>query len=154
MFKRVIFFEQTIHEDLKNYKCNLSNEKEIVKKHGVLTYGIDHVMFHEKYIFCFQDKWRETKSGLSDINHFLTAVSNFVVFYNGIIIVFYLTKIPISSFGMCSFNNSKNNNCIYDYHCINSNDVDIILSNLHYILHSKYHCFKYDYDSSVIMLES
>ena len=143
-------FEDKVHELISQTNNQVLREKEIIKKYGILSYGIDHLIYTSEYIICIQDKWRETKSSLHDINHFLKSVEKVSEAENKRCIGIYMTKVPVTKGGLEAFDseNKKQSNLFVSFH---DEDMDKILKKLSELLYLN-HIYFYESDGSIIML--
>lgn len=144
------FFENRIHDLISKTNYEVLREKDIVKKYGILCHGIDHLIYTSEYIICIQDKWRDTKSSLQDINHFLKSVEKISEAEYKRCVGIYLTKIPITKGGLEAFanENSKQFNLFLSLH---NENMDIIFDKLTELFYSN-NIFFYNNDGSTIMM--
>lgn len=144
-------FEDDVHELISQSNYQVLREKEIVNKYSVLSYGIDHLIYLPNLIICIQDKWRDTKPSLSDINHFIKSLENIHIKENYIkCIGIYLSKSPITKYGLeaFEFENNKGNNYFLSIH---EESMEIILNKLTVLFYQN-DIFFYEPDGSTIML--
>jgi len=144
-------FEDQVHELISQTYYPILREKEIIKKYGILCYGIDHLVYSVEYLICIQDKWRDTKSSLNDINHFLKSVEKVSEAENKRCIGIYLTKVPITKGGLEALKNenTKQTNLFLS---INNEDMNLLLKKLSELFYSNQIYF-YEPDGTTIMLD-
>lgn len=144
-------FEDRVHQLITQTNYQVLREKDIVNKYSSLSYGIDHLMYLPEYIICIQDKWKDTKSSLPDINHFIKGVENVCIRENyKKCIGIYLTKVPITKGGLEAFDfeNKKGTNYFIS---IYEEDMEMALHKLTKLFYDHY-IFFYEPDGSAIML--
>ena len=143
-------FEDKVHELISQCNYQVIREKEIVNKYSVLSNGIDHIVYLSDYIICIQDKWRDTKSSLSDINHFIKSVENIYIKENyKKCIGLYLTKVPITKGASNAFE-YENSKGINYFLSINDDNMDLLLNKLTTLFYLS-GIFFYEPDGCVIM---
>ena len=143
-------FEDKVHELISQSYYQVIREKEIVNRYSVLSNGIDHIVYLFDYIICIQDKWRDTKSSLSDINHFIKSVENIYIKENyKKCIGLFLTKIPITKGATNAFE-YENSKGINYFLSINDNNMDLLLNKLTTLFYLS-GIFFYEPDGCVIM---
>lgn len=147
------FFEDKIHNLINQTNKHILREKEIVNKYGVLSNGIDHLIFDDTYnrFIAIQDKWRDKPQQLSEVNHFICAVEYIEQSEQKPVIGIYLTKKQITKGAIISFTNKNIQNKKFYY--ISDNNMDKAAYKLISILHYLY-IFMYDHDGSAIMLNN
>jgi hypothetical protein len=145
-----ILFEDEIHELLVKTKLQVLREKDIVRKYGSNLKGIDHMVYTDLYILCFQDKWTSTSPVLSTVNHFINCVETVSYKENKKCIGIYLTKISLTNPAKLAFSdaNSRNRNLFIE---IQSEDKKRLQYNLLDLLYSN-QINIYESDDSVYML--
>lgn len=144
------FFEDSVHELISQSNYQVLREKEIVDKYSVLSNGIDHLIYLPEYIICIQDKWRDTKASLSDINHFIKSVENIHVRENyKKCNCLYLTKLPITKGALDAFE-YENNKGINNFISIYDDNMDLLLNKLTTLFYLS-NIYFYEPDGSVIM---
>ena len=144
------YFEDRVHVFISLTNYQVLREKDIVDKYSRLSYGIDHLIYLPEYIICIQDKWKDSRTGLSDINHFLKCVENIHLRENcKKCIGIYLTKKPITKGASNAFDceNAKGTNY---YISIHDDDMDIILDKLKNLFYQN-GIFLYEPDGCVII---
>ncbi len=145
-------FEDYVHNLISQSKYQVLREKEIINKYDKLSAGIDHLIYLPDYIICIQDKWRDCKPNLTDINHFLKSVENVHIRENyKKCIGIYLSKTPITKGGVDAFEFENNKGTNY-FLSLNGETMEIILTKLMGLFYDN--CiFFYEPDGSAIMLE-
>lgn len=144
-------FENTVHNLISQTNYEVLREKDIIKKYGVLYYGIDHIIYISEYIICIQDKWRDTKSDLSDINHFIKTTEKISDAENKRCIGIYLSKMQITKGALKAFE-YENFKCKNRFISISNVNADLLLKELSQLFYSNQIYF-YDSDGSTIMLD-
>jgi hypothetical protein len=158
-----IIFENSVHNAINNHLrvTNLLREKDIKNIYGINNSGIDHMfdIFYTNISICIQDKWEETKSSISTINHFIKCVQNIQLITNKQIIGIFLSKLPITKNSLEAFNfdnrlllNIKFINIHLDekeYSLVNSKEI--LIDKLLDYLHLNYQLWTHDFDDSIIM---
>jgi hypothetical protein len=144
-------FEDLVHELISQTSYPVLREKEIINTYGILSYGIDHLINLPEYIVCIQDKWRDTKTQLSDINHFIKSCDKVHEAENKKCVGIYLTKIEITKGALEAFEyeNYKQKNF---YLSLFDSDMNQLLKKLSYLMYSNQIYF-IDPDGSTIMLD-
>ena len=144
-------FEENIHNLILQTIYEVLGEKQIIKKYGKLYYGIDHIINVSEYIICIQDKWRDTKSQLSDINHFIKSTEKISDVENKRCIGIYLSKLPLTKGALDAFEyeNIKLKN---KFMSLSNDNMNKLLLELSYLLYSNQIYF-YECDGSSIMLD-
>lgn len=144
-------FENMIHNLIIQTNYEVLREKEIIKKYGKLFYGIDHLMYVSDYIICIQDKWKNTKSDLSEINHFIKTIEKINDVENKRCIGIYLSKLPLTKGALDAFEyeNLKLKNIFMS---LDNTNMSVLLNKLSLLFYSN-HIFFYESDGSTIMLE-
>lgn len=144
-------FENNIHKILEKTNYQLYNEKEIIKKYGRITFGIDHLLFVNDCIIGFQDKWKNKNNTNKDINHFINALNIIVIIEKKNCFGIYLSKKPLTCIAQDIFNflsiNTENK-----YFSIFKENQEDLFQELKLILHTN-KLYLYDDDGSSIMLE-
>lgn len=147
-------FEKYIHEEiLSNIKYPVLSEKEVRSKYGNCNSAIDHLIELPELIICIQDKYEQTSSPISKINHFITCVKNISELTKKRCIGLYLSLKPITKPGIEAFD--MQNKSIYSYSnfiSIYNNDEKKIFFELILFLY-KNKIYRYDYDDTCIMLD-
>lgn len=144
-------FEDNIHEIISQSIYEVLRERQIVNKYTVLSNGIDHLIYLYDYIICIQDKWRETKPSLSDINHFIKGVENIYIKENYIKCVgIYLSKLPLTKGGLDAFEIENNKGTNY-FLSLSGDDFEEVIYKLSRLFY-KNGIFFYEPDGSAIML--
>ena len=110
----------------------------------------DHLINLSDYIICIQDKWRDNKSLLSDINHFIKSCEKVSEIENKKCIGIYLTKMGISKGGTEAFENENIKQKNF-YLSLFDTDMDLLLEKLSKKLYENQIYFYYE-DGSTIML--
>ena len=144
-------FEDCVHELISHSNFQVLREKEIVEKYSNLSYGIDHLIYLQDFIICIQDKWRDIKSSLSDINHFIKCVENIHVKENNKkCIGIYLSKIVITKGGVDAFEFENRKNCYY-FLSLYDDNIKMLLNKLTKFLYDMTNVYLYELDGSAIM---
>lgn len=144
-------FEDEIHQLIIQTNYPVFRENEIIKKYDKSVYGIDHLIQTSFFIVTIQDKWRQVKPTLNEINHFLMATRRISKIENKSYLAIYLSKLPPTSNAKLaiSFDNSNSYNEIIT---INGDSHELLKIKLSILLY-KYKIYFYDYDDSAIMLD-
>ena len=146
-------FEDYVHILISQSNYKVLREREIVNIYSVLSSGIDHLIYLQDFIICIQDKWSDSKIGLSDINHFLKSVENIYIRENyKKCIGIYLSRVPITKSGINAFEceNAKGINYFVPIHDDNMKQILNKLTTLFYLNN----IFFYEPDGSTIMHSS
>jgi hypothetical protein len=144
-------FEDKIHILISQTKYKVLTNKDITKKYNnVLCSGIDHLIYTTDYIICIQDKWRDTKSQLIDINHFLKSIEYVVEAEKKECIAIYLTKVPITK-GACEAFNYENTKHSIKYFPVYDENQELLIKKFSELLYSNQIYF-YDSDDCLVML--
>jgi len=144
-------FEEKIHNLISKTKYNVLTNKDITKKYNnILCSGIDYLINTTDYIICIQDKWRDTKSQLIGINHFLKSIEYIVEVEKKRCIGIYLTKTPITKSVADVFNNSNTKHSITCFPIYDENQ-ELLINKFSELLYSNQIYF-YDSDDSLVML--
>ena len=143
-------FENLVHDLISKTKYPVLREKEIINIFGILSFGIDHLIILPEYNICIQDKWRDSKIQLSNINHFIKSCDKISEAENKKCIGIYLTKLGISKGGLeaLEYENIKQKNF---YLSLFDSDMNLLLEKLSNLLYSNQIYF-YNSDGSIIML--
>jgi hypothetical protein len=143
--------ETTVFDLISKTKCSVLREKEIVRLYSKLSNGIDILIYTPTLIYCIQVKWRDSKSQLSDINHFLKCCQQVSEAEHKNCIGIYVSKLPITKGANDAFEyeNKKNNNY---YIAIDDENINLLLIKLSIFLY-KNQIFFYENDGSAIMLD-
>jgi hypothetical protein len=147
-------FEDNNHILLQKTNQVVIREKDIVKKYGRLANGIDHMIFIKEcpnIIIAIQDKWRDTPSQLSDINHFIRCVNHIENIEDKYIFGIYVTKKKITKGAMESFENE--NKICKRFNYVFSDKMECVQYKLMSILYDL-EVYMYDFDGSTIMLNN
>ena len=143
-------FENHIHQIITLTYYPVLTEKEIVNKYSRLSFGIDHLIYLPDYIICIQDKWRDTKSPLSDINHFIKCVENIYIRENyKKCIGIYLSKMPITEGAQQSFSFENSKGLCY-FISLHDEYINRLINKLTNLFYSN-NIFFYEPDGSAIM---
>jgi hypothetical protein len=146
-------FEDKVHDLISQSMYQVLREVDVVYKYSVLSSGIDHLIYLPDFIICIQDKWRESKPNLSQINHFIKGVENIHIKENyKKCIGIYLSKEPVTKGGLDAFE-FENYKGINYFLSISGYNMDIILNKLAGIFYDN-HIYFYEPDGSAIMLDS
>jgi hypothetical protein len=147
-----IIFENEIHELLVQTKFCVLREKDIVRKYGQHVKGIDHILYHENYIICIQDKTLSSSIVLSTINHFINCVESISYKEEKRCIGIYLSKLGLTGPSRISLDdaNTRNRNTFLhledmDLEHLKYKLLDLFYSNQIYI---------YDSEDTIYMLPS
>ncbi len=145
-----LLFEDEVHELLVQTKLPVLREKDIVKKYGQNVKGIDHLLFHQDYIICIQDKRTSSSPVLSVVNHFIQCVESISWKENKKCIGIYLTKQGLTGPARTAISdtNSRNKNQFIELHDDNLSRLKYKLLDLFY----SNHIYIYEYDDSLYML--
>lgn len=143
-------FEDIIHNLISQCEFIVLREKEITNKYGKIVYGIDHLILTNQFIITIQDKWKNTKPTLQDVNHFIKATERVGEIEKKCYLGIYLSKLPITSYANTAFNfdNSYSSNKFYSIHNEKINEIKKNLSDKLYELG----IYFYEQDGSIIML--
>jgi len=158
-----IIFENNVNNAIKNHLKvnNLLREKDIKNKYGVNNSGIDHMfdIFNTNISICIQDKWEETKSSISTVNHFIKCVQNIQLITSKQILGIFLSKLPITKNSLEAFN--FDNRSLMNIRFINIhldekeyslvNSTEILIDKLLIYLHLNWQLWTHDFDGSIIM---
>lgn len=98
-------FEESIQNLLEQTIYDVLPEQDVRSQLGKDITAIDHLLVNEKYTIAFQDKWRETKNTISDINHFILCVNK----------VAEITKKPCYGVYLSQFPNTEPAQMAFDY---------------------------------------
>lgn len=143
-------FEKYIHNNiLSNIKYLLLSEKEVRSKYGNSNSAIDHLIEKDELIICIQDKYEQTSSPISKINHFITCVNNINQITNKRCIGIYLSLKAITKPGLEAFD--FQNKCGNNFISIFNDDKKEIFMKLKSLLYEN-KIYMYEYDGSCIML--
>ena len=144
-------FEDYIHNNISQCKYPVLREKDVVNEYGKISYGVDHLIKGPNYNISIQDKWKNSKPTLADINHFIKATERISEIDNKYCIGIYLTKLPLTSYARNAFDheNSFSRNKFIEICFDSQHDIMNNLSKLLYSLE----IYFYEPDGSAIMLE-
>lgn len=147
-------FEKYIHgEILSKIDHLLLSEKEVRGKYGNCNSAIDHLIETPELIICIQDKYEQTSSQISKINHFITCVKNIYELTKKKCIGLYLSLKPITKPGLEAFDmQNKYMHTYCNFISIFNDDQRKIFFELILFLY-KNKIYRYDYDGSCIMLD-
>lgn len=147
-------FENKIHDFLLKTNSPILREKEIVRKYGKITNGIDHLVYggyHNNILIAIQDKWTSSSPQLSAINHFIRCVKCLEKIEQKNVIAIFVTKKNITKGAKESFD--FENNTLRRFFVVDDENIEQIKYKLAEILH--YHnTFLYEFDGSAIMLKN
>lgn len=143
-------FENTVHNLISQTNYKVLREKDIIKKYGIIYYGIDHIINLQEYVICIQDKWRDTKSTLSDVNHFIKTIEKIGDAENKRCIGIYLSKLSITKNAFDAFE-YENIKMKHKFISLSNDNMDKLLYELTYLFYSNQIYF-YENDGSTIML--
>lgn len=145
-------FEDQIHEILVQTKLIVLREKDVVRKYGLHVKGIDHLIYHNDYIICIQDKTENKNIVLSTINHFITCVESVSHRENKKCIGIYLSKCGLTGPARISFYdaNSRNKNLFLH---LEDEDLSRLKYKLLELLYAN-QIYLYDSDDCSYMLSS
>lgn len=152
-------FENQVHFILANnlQVKNLLREKEIKRLYGANCSGIDH-MFDIPFTnisICIQDKWTNSKSPISTINHFMKCVQNINVQTNRSIQGIFLSKLPITKPSLQAFefdNKSQHKvNFINISLEIQEQEQEQLIEKMLHYFHYTYKLWTYDFDGCIKM---
>lgn len=143
-------FEDTIHNLILQCEYKVLREKEIINKYGKIVKGIDHLILTEQFVITIQDKWRNSKPTLNDVNHFIKATERIGEIEKKSYLGIYLSKLPLTSFAdkAFDFDNKCQSNKFYSIH---SDTINIIKNNLTTKLY-EFGIYFYEPDGTAIML--
>lgn len=147
-------FENEVGHLIKKTNYKVIDEYEIVRKYSNLAFGTDHLIYLPNKLIFFQHKWRATKPGLSDANHFINSVNYISEKHKGKeIMALYVKKSEPTSVMIKRFDeeNSKGKMFLeYLYYGEQDDDFEPILNQIHGELHQQ-GIFLYDCDGLTIM---
>lgn len=139
-------FEKEIHQYLKKTHLRVFSEIEIRQIHSYIT-GIDHLIPHGNYFFCFQTKWSKNTISNSQINHFISGIEQLKEKYpNNIFIGIYISKSSLSK----PAKDIIDSNSRLQIYSICNEDKTIIFNELSMFLH-EFKIWTYDEHSDAIM---
>ena len=143
--------EKRIHDVLLKTNLIIYNENDIIKKYGKICYGIDHLVYYNDIIIGIQDKWRDSKPNLSDINHFIKSIERISKFENIKCIGIYMSKCPLTQGATNSFDyeNINSSNKFFTLHHIHK---EILIRKLIELFYEN-NIYLYESDGSSIMIE-
>jgi hypothetical protein len=146
-----IRFESTIGSLLQKTKAFVMNETEIRQKYGNHNSAVDHfIEFNNKRYF-IQDKWRESKPSMPDINHFIQVVTNISEYSNTKCDAIYLSKMPLTKGGVSAFSEqNKKQDKIY-FHSISSEDQSEVIHKFSEVIYRN-EIWYYDHEDCIEML--
>jgi len=149
--------EEKIHKKLLTTKYVLLNEKEIVRHCGHLCYGVDHLLITHNEIICIQDKWRDSKPSLPDVNHFIKGIENIIKNIKNIkhivikrCIGIYISKEPFGKYAKEAIDNENKKLNNIKYFTIDSICMDLIIVIFSRLIHG-FGIYFYENDGDVIM---
>ena len=143
-------FEDLIHNIISQSEYIVLRENDIVKTYGQTVYGIDHMIKTTNFLVLIQDKWKNSKPGLQDINHFTKATERISDIEHKRCLCIYLSKYPITSYAEQAFN-VENNKRLNRFITISSESQQQIIKILTRILYNNKIYF-YESDGSAIMI--
>ncbi len=143
-------FEEEIHELLVQTKLQVLREKDIVRKYGLNLKGIDHIVYHQDYLICIQDKVTSSSPVLSVVNHFIQCVENIAFKEKKKCIGIYLTKVQLTSPAKLALTDANNRNKNFFVE-IQSEDLAHLKYKLLDLFYSN-HIYIYEPDDSLYML--
>lgn len=145
-------FEDNIHTILSQSKYLVYKEKDIIKKYGEICYGIDHLIITNYLVITIQDKWKNSKPTINDVNHFIASSERIKKIHNLPLVSIYLSKNNITSYAE-KILNFENNNTSNTYINISNVSYLDLIKELTQILYN-YGIYFYENDNSVIMLNN
>jgi len=122
-----IEFEENIGSLLKKTKALVMNEREIRQKYGNHNSAVDHLIEFKNKRFYIQDKWRESKPSISDINHFIQVVNNISQDSNNKCDAIYLSKMPLTKGGIDAFSEQNQKQDKIYFSSISSEDQSNVI---------------------------
>jgi hypothetical protein len=145
-------FEEFIQNLLEQTIYDVLCEKEVRSQLGKDITAIDHLLNKQEYTIAFQDKWRETKNTISDINHFILCVNKVAEITKKPCYGIYLSQFPNTGPAQMAFDyeNKKKNKLFMN---IYSENQDYIYKELMQFLYSNGIYF-YDTDGALQMIGS
>ena len=144
-------FEKKVHDTLAQTNYLILKENDIIRKYGKLCFGIDHLIYCREIIIGIQDKWTESKPSLSQINHFVSSLKKIGNFEKKKLFGIYLSKLPITSGAISSFDYENSNSSNY-FTNINDCEQEKLLKKLIKLFYLN-DIYLYEYDGSIIMLD-
>jgi len=111
-------FENNIQKILEMTKYQVLTEIEVRRQFGKDITAIDHLLITDKFLIAFQDKWRESKTGNSDIHHFIHCVTEVQINTGIMCLAIYLSRKSLTSVSELAFErqNAKNVNYYISIH--------------------------------------
>jgi len=116
------------------------------------VYGIDHLIIGSDFIVSIQDKWKNSKPTLNDINHFIKATKRIGYIENKCYLGIYLSNMPLTSIAKSALKYENTKSYINKFIEINSDTEQKLIYELSSVLYN-YNIYFYESDGCIIMLE-
>jgi len=145
-------FENRINSILLLTKKQVLREKDIKQYYGIDITAVDHLIFTDNYIYCFQDKWRNSKPPSPDIIHFIKNVNDISKIENKKCIGVYISKMDLSKPSQTAIDRENSNNNNYFVSICDNLQNNIFYKLEKFLYNNK--LWLYDTNDDCIMLNS